>query len=357
MNLTAHQQTAFNAIQRAIANHTPVFTLHGLAGTGKTTVLGEVAKSNPDAWMCTLTGKAASVLSGKTGVDTQTIHQAFYNLTGKGKDERGRKQLFWKGKHEGDALNHKTILLDECSMVDEAMASEILRTGASIIACGDPGQLPPVRGKQFFSDADCTLNEIHRQSQDSPIIRQAYAVRNQGIYEPDGPDFRVQRRGTEEDMLSADIVLCWTNKTRDRANQRLRSMKGIWSASPQIGEPVICLKNNRDFGLFNGAIYTLAAPFYDWDTQITIEIAGGPVTIKNTVFRGVQSRLDPDDECDGYFDFGYAVTVHKSQGSEWDNVVLIDEYPPNRCDRRQWLYTGITRAKRRMLVLGGNNGR
>lgn len=350
ISLTPMQRSAFDRISEAMRRPASAFVLHGLAGTGKTTVLAEVARSNPSALLCTLTGKAASVLSRKTGLNAQTIHSVFYQLIGKDRDDQGRKRLFWRDNVPEGQMRHRVVLIDECSMVDDAMAADIVRTGATIIACGDPGQLPPVMGKQFFSEPNFTLTEIHRQAQDSPIVRQAHAVRETGRYEADGPDFRIASRASSEEIIASDAILCWTNKTRDAANQRARNIRGTWMPNPQRGEPIVCLKNNPDFGLFNGAIYQLAEPFLDGDTEIHLNIDGALLTVPNSVFRGVPSSLDPDDEAEGYFDFGYAMTVHKAQGSEWPSVTLIDEY--RRSDqRRQWLYTGITRAAKRMLVL------
>ena len=349
--LTPMQVEAAAQIAKRMKRPAERFVLHGLAGTGKTTVLAQIAKRNPGAILCTLTGKAASVLSRKTGAPAQTLHSVLYQLKGKGEDERGRKQLYWKNKVADGSFRRINILLDECSMIDDRLAEDIFRTGATVIACGDPGQLPPVRGTQFFSEADFTLTEIHRQAQESPIIRQAHAVRATGRYEADGPDFRIARRGAEADMLAADVVLCWTNRTRDAANARLRALKGMWMATPQAGERVVCLKNNPPLGLFNGAVYTTAEPFLEGDRSIVLKRDNDTITIPNTVFRGVESALDPEEEAQGYFDYGYAITVHKSQGSEWDNVVLIDEYP-ERPDRRHWLYTGITRAAKRLLIIG-----
>lgn len=351
--LTPMQQSAADQMADAIDRRSGrTFTLHGLAGTGKTTVLSSIARAHPEAILCTLTGKAASVLTRKTGAPAQTIHSAFYKLVGKSKDVRGRKVLHWREKVTAGELHRSAILLDECSMVNDAMAADILRTGATIIACGDPGQLPPVMGKQFFDKPDFTLTEIHRQAQESPIIRQAHTVRQTGRYEADGDAFRVAARGSETDILSADIILCWTNKTRDRANHRARSLRGIWMAYPQPGEPIVCLKNNPDYGLFNGAIYTLAEPFMEGDEEIVVNIDGEITRIPDAVFRGMPAHLADEEDAQGFFDYGYALTVHKSQGSEWPSVVLVDEYPSRRDDRRRWLYTGITRASERLLILG-----
>jgi len=351
IQFTLQQQQAFDLIIEAASQPRNVFVLHGLAGTGKTTVLAEVARTLPDATLSALTGKAASVLSRKTGVLSQTIHSVFYQLIGHDKDDKGRKRLYWSNKVKDDYFHRSVVLIDECSMVDDRMAEDILRTGATIIACGDPGQLPPVRGRQFFSQPDFVLTEILRQAQESPIIRQAHAIRTTGAYSADGPLFRVEERASRDDIMDAGVILCWKNKTKDAANRRVRDLRGTWMPNPQRGEPVVCLKNNSEHGLFNGAIYELAEPFLDGDSDIHLRIDGKRRTIPNSVFRGIDSSLDPDDDAEGYFDYGYALTVHKAQGSEWPSVVLIDEY--NRSDqRRQWLYTGVTRASERILILG-----
>ena len=103
----------------------------------------------------------------------------------------------------------------------------------------------------------------------------------------------------------------------------------------------MCLKNNTDYGLFNGAIYEPADRFIDGDNSICILIDCKRRVIPNAVFRGIPSALDPEDEAEGYFDYGYAFTCHKPQGSEFNSVVLIDEYRGSD-QRRQWLYTGIS---------------
>lgn len=353
IELSPKQQEARAAIVKFMGSDKPYFSLHGLAGSGKTTVIADIAREFDWTRICTLTGKAASVLRRKTGLMVSTIHSEFYEYIGKEKDKRGKEQLKFVEAHEAGDLEDAIVLIDECSMVNEAMANDILRTGARIVACGDPGQLPPVSGKQFFWRPDFFLNEIHRQAQDSPIIRQAHAVRNGHPYQPDTDLFRVVRKPTDEDLLMAGTILCWTNKRRIAGNEYMRRLNG-YSGYPQPGEPVICLRNVRDMGIFNGAVYTLLEQFLPGQTEILIDVDGTAVKVPMVEFHGVPTGLKHNEEALTKFDFGYVMTVHKAQGSEWDNVVLIDEYG-RREDREKWLYTGITRAASRITVVSAVN--
>ncbi len=327
------------------------FVMNGLAGTGKTTVLSRIAREFPQAILCTLTGKAASILRRKTQLPACTIHTAFYRLEEVAQDSRGRKNLKFKAAREDNSLENGLVLIDECSMINHELAADILRTGAKVIACGDPGQLPPVSGMRFFSKAHVTLTEIHRQALESPIIRQAHNVRQGKNYEADGEAFKVVAREAQDaDVIASDAILCFTNRTRQAANQYARRVRGFWQPTPQVGEPVVCLKNAPDFGIFNGAIYNLEAPFLEGDKEIHLNVDGELSTVPSVRFAGVKSGLKECDEELTSFDFGYAMTVHKAQGSEWNTVLLMDEY--NRSEhRKEWLYTGITRAADRIIVV------
>lgn len=349
--LTDEQQQAANEINDFIVNGSAdYFVLHDLAGTGKTTVLAHVARQFENALLCTLTGKAASVLRRKTGLPASTIHSSFYSLIKKEKNKKGTYNYTWQQQHDDDSLAGQILLLDECSMIDDRMAREILQSGVRIVACGDPGQLPPVRGEQFFRSPHFTLTKIHRQALDSPIIRQAHEVRRGGTYTEDGEAFRIARQAEDEDIVQAGAILCWTNRTKDSANAYARKVHGFWQAAPQPGEPVMCCKNAANFSVFNGGIYTLLRPFIIGDSSITLDVDGTETTIPDVYFLGMDSSVPDDIEATTYFDYGYAMTVHKAQGSEWASVILMDEYRRTE-QRREWLYTGITRAAERIIVV------
>jgi exodeoxyribonuclease-5 len=339
VSFTAEQTSAIAAIERC------------LAGTGKTTVLAEIGRRWPSAILCTLTGKAAMVLRDKTGLHAQTIHKAFYLLLENKRNPKGGRDMSWDRFHDQGDLEQEIVLLDECSMVNGKMAEDILRTGAKVIACGDPGQLPPVKGEAYFKQPDFTLQEIHRQAQESAIIRQAHAVRETGVYADDGPDFRVSREANDRELAAADMVLCWTHKMRKAVNEEMRKIGGRWQPTPQIGEPMLCLRNMPQYGIFNGGIYRLGESFRDFDEEMILLVDDEEIAVPYATFPGARTLMRPGDEREVGFEFGYCLTVHKAQGSEWPSVILVDEFRGQPLERRKWLYTGITRASRRMQVV------
>jgi exodeoxyribonuclease-5 len=351
ITLSDEQEAAAHAIFEYLGDRQPgQFNLAGYAGSGKTTVLGEIAADIPHAILCTLTGKAASVLRRKTGLPATTIHAAFYQLVEAGTDKRGKSVLRFERQHSTGQLADKIVLIDECSMLSEAMARDIISTGAKIVACGDPGQLPPVSGARFFNDANVTLQTIHRHALESPMLRQANRVRLGEHYKADGTAFQVLKRGlTDDEVLNAEVILCHTNDTRYVANLVARKVRGFWQPHPMPGEPVMCLKNAPQFGIFNGAVYTLEKPFIDGDTNIQIDVDGVSTSVPFVRFEGVRNSVPQQIEPLTSFDFGYAMTVHKAQGSEWGSVVLIDEYY-RRDHRKEWVYTALTRAVDKMVV-------
>lgn len=240
--------------------------------------------------------------------------------------------------------------MDECGQVGEQVVNDMLATGCVIISAGDPGQLGPVKQEQYFSHADYTFTKIHRQAEGSPIIRQAYRVLNGELYEADTEKFRVQRQAYDADVTGAGILLCWTNQRRQDLNHQARSLRGIWAITPQPGEPVMCRKNYKPAGIYRGAIYELVEPFIEGDTQIVVKVEGETTTVHRVAFEGIHSSIHPDD-LNTSFCFGYACTVHSAAGSEWDDVVVFDDVPRWNDDRNRWLYTGITRAADRILMV------
>jgi exodeoxyribonuclease-5 len=354
MILTTEQERAADVIRHFITTDDfgkQTLVLHGLAGTGKTTVLTAIANEFTDAKLCAFTGKAASVLRAKSGLNACTVHSLFYKLLDKGTDEKtGKRILYFRRVHGENAMRGKVILLDECSMIDGKTANDLIQSGAKIVAVGDPGQLPPVHGATFFNQPDITLTQIHRQALESPIIRQAHAVRDGGAYHQDTADFQVVRNASNEQIMEAGTILCWRNVTRHKVNAKMRSLLGYNLPYPQAGETVLCLKNAHRYGIFNGVTYELARNFEPDDENIFLMMDGVEVEVPNCVFVEKGGSLDDydDDDFVSAFDFGYCLTVHKSQGSEWDKVLLIDEN--HKHERRRWLYTAISRAAKSIIV-------
>jgi exodeoxyribonuclease-5 len=337
-----------------------VFRLFGYAGTGKSTLARHVAE-NVDGHVAfgAFTGKAALVMRSKGCKDARTIHSLIYRAT----DTETEEPSFVLND-ESDAARAKLIVIDECSMVDEELGRDLLSFGRKVLVLGDPAQLPPVKGGGFFTDAepDVMLTEVHRQAADNPIIRLSMIIREghcveRGVY---GESRVVARSELDpKEVLGADQVLVGLNKTRRADNGRLRQLRGFSGELPQSGEKLVCLRNNRKKGLLNGGLFTVksAGAVRRGKVRMLVipEEAGDAVRRVGVIpqfFIGSDAdipyalRKDSDE-----FDYGYALTVHKAQGSQWDNVVLFDESFAFREHRARWLYTGVTRAARKLTVV------
>jgi exodeoxyribonuclease-5 len=249
-------------------------------------------------------------------------------------------------KHQPGELADHIVLVDEASMCGIGLAGDLLRTGARVIASGDPGQLPPVEQEPFFTKADVTLREIRRQAIGSSIIRQAHEVRAGRCYASVDENFQVIDRHEAMRWLDrADVVLCWKNETRHRLNRFIRWHRRRLPASapPNPGEPVMCLENHSS-GIMNGEVFTVRG----FDPVRGILLEDSPGWIADPWFEwlspgGKQPRRR------AAFALGYAITTHKSQGSEWPNVLVLDEY--TGADRARWVYTAITRASAAICIV------
>jgi exodeoxyribonuclease-5 len=337
-----------------------VFRLFGYAGTGKSTLARHVAENvDGDVVFGAFTGKAALVMRSKGCKDARTIHSLIYRAT----DTETEEPSFVLND-ESDAAKAKLIVIDECSMVDEELGRDLLSFGKKLLVLGDPAQLPPVKGGGFFTEAepDVMLTEVHRQAADNPIIRLSMIIREgnrleRGVY----GESSVVARGELDPKLviGADQVLVGLNKTRRAYNGRLRQLRGFAGDLPQSGEKLVCLRNNRKKGLLNGGLFTVksAGAVRRGKVRMLVipEESGGAVRRVGVIpqfFADLDTeipyalRKDSDE-----FDYGYALTVHKAQGSQWDDVVLFDESFAFREHRARWLYTGVTRAARKLTVV------
>lgn len=334
----------------SVAHEDHLYVTKDYVLTHNTVVLAHTGRTNDDCSLVALSGKAASLLRRKSGLSASTIHSAIYKLVRSKDLENGKRVMEWSRVHSDGHLNGVTFLLDEKSMINRDIAQDILATGARIVAAGDPGQLPPVKGAQFFTNPNFTLKKIHRQALESPIIRQAYRVREGLAYQDDGPDFRVVSKLPRDQLAAADMVLVWKNDTRKEMTRIIRRIRGLAGQCPQVGEPVMCLKNAPDFGVYNGATYRLTRPFEPGHNMVSIEMDGDEIEIPYVSFEGIPSAVPVGQPETTNLTFGYVYTVHKAQGSEADNVVLIDEYAMQE-HAIAWRYTAITRAAKSLTVM------
>lgn len=360
-------------------------TLGGYAGTGKTTLIGilrqQLYKQNKKLKVafCAYTGKASRVLRSKLieakalcpSDSVGTIHSLIYSPI---EDEKTKEIIGWEKK---DKMEADLIIVDEASMVDFFIWQDLLSYGIPIIAVGDHGQLPPIRENfNLMQKPDLKLEEIHRQARENPIIKLSIMARETGKI-PTGVFGRNIKKilnnesgswETVEELLKSfnqdTLILCGYNKTRIKINNFIRNSLGFANPEPQTRDRVICLRNNRSKGVFNGMLGTVfdikdkEGEFY----KVQIALDGEEGIYEGLIYKKqfgapepinfTQDRFKVRDR--DIFDFGYALTVHKAQGSQAKRVILFEERFSKMDDEqwRRWLYTGVTRAEEELFIVG-----
>jgi exodeoxyribonuclease-5 len=348
-----------------------VFRLFGFAGTGKTTLARHLAEGiDGDVCFGAFTGKAAHVLRQKGCEDAGTIHSLIYRPRSAKEeddlddddDDSGPQFAI---KRDSQASTASLIVIDECSMVDEDLGKDLLSFGTPVLVLGDPAQLPPVKGGGFFTEAepDVMLTEVHRQAQDNPIVRMSMTIRDGGQldYGTFGESRVIHRRDIDKDqILAADQVLVGTNKTRRLYNARIRELKDFSTPMPAVGDKLVCLRNDKTKGLLNGGLWTVKRLRTPRGNTLRFDVVSEDELSRNAVkVKVLPAMFEDGAESIPYairrkadeFDYGYALTVHKAQGSQWDNVVLFDESWAFREHKSRWLYTAVTRAAEQITVV------
>jgi exodeoxyribonuclease-5 len=345
-----------------------VFRLFGYAGTGKTTLARELAATVKGTVLyATFTGKAALVLRKKGCDDASTIHSLIYQVDTNSRTGEAKFKLNKESALAGAAL----LVIDEVSMVGEELANDLLSFGTRVLVLGDPAQLPPVKDEGFFINAaaDVMLTEVHRQAADNPIIRMSMDIREgrrlvPGAY---GESLVLRNGSVDRDEMSAhvlraDQLICGLNRSRTTFNRRIRALKDLAGADqpwhPAMGDRLICLRNNRTKHLFNGGLWN-ASTVKNLGGALSIEVLSqdeerDPLTVEvfEQFFCGTEQELDwRERRKREEFTFGWAITCHKSQGSQWDGVIVFDESGAFRDARANWLYTAVTRAAERVTVV------
>lgn len=318
--------------------------------------------------------------------------------------------LVCKGKQwlrrESLDRNYDLIIIDEASMVDDMMLRDLRSYGIPILAVGDHGQLPPVGGTgSLMKSPHLRLEQIHRQAAGNPIIALSKTIREEGRL-PDSVDGDAvqfgRRRFTDriieqryedaspERLLEMGLA-CYMNRTRVGLNISVRRARGIARTGhelPQEGEHVVCLRNikpaNGSPPIANGmrgVLTSNAVPrpltnrhgqkIGESDAQLVGTIAfpedeigaqnfemlrkqfNRDKTFQNPEDLGRETGIYSFSMAGALFDFGYAMTVHKMQGSQVDDLVVCIERPGRVDDDswRRWLYTAVTRAASKLTIL------
>ena len=381
-------------------NKPPVFRLYGLGGTGKTTCSVAIRKLGLNPLYVSFTNRAVNVLASKGCVPCATIHSVLYDCDDNGallspeglamqkeyldaveagippserpplpvaRSSVGFIRREWREIREKVA-EYDCIVVDEASMVGQTMGEDLEFIGLPIIGIGDPGQLPPVGDWPFFDPKrpDVLLKKVLRT--DGDILEIAAHVRLGGKFndKPKGIDYEVRRRA-DPSWFNCQQVLCGIHDKRRELNKHMRKLLGYWGFVPNIGEKICCVSNSKEYGVTNGSLWTVAAVEVEGDYAMLdlleyspskdpkeLELVPG-VPVHITCF--VQDIKNRDDlpinvRWDSVLaTWGYAITVHKAQGSEWASVLLFDDSHIFRDAARQWAYTGATRAAKKLYVV------
>jgi exodeoxyribonuclease V len=361
MEWSPQQDAALKAVSFWLKRGKPqVFRLFGYAGSGKTTLARAIADElDGDVLFGAFTGKAALVMRSKGCRDARTIHSMIYRTR-----ETDTEEPSFVLNEDGPASKAELIIVDECSMVDEELGRDLLSFGKPVLVLGDPAQLPPIKGGGFFTEAepDAMLTDVHRQAADNPIIRLSMLIRDGGRLTPGRyGESRIIFRDLidAEQVKAADQVLVGLNRTRRAYNRRIRELLERAGTRPEPGDKLVCLKNDRKKGLLNGSLWNVQTAGTVRRKKIRMTVVPEEDNTHKPLRIGVLPEFFTSEEEIPYalrrdsdeFDYGYALTVHKAQGSQWDNVVLFDESGAFRDHRARWLYTAVTRAAETLTVV------
>lgn len=405
--LTDDQRLTYDYLMDFIMRYpsTGVARIGGLAGTGKTYLIGHFRKELEKVLhlkiaFCTFTGKASTVLEQKLREHNAlhdydyvgTIHGLIYIPVTEYDAEKKRHVLKrWELKSP-KYFEYDVIIIDEGSMVSQKIWNDLMKFYRPIIVFGDHGQLEPI-GDSFclMQNPDIQMKQICRQAQNSPIIKLAHFVRQSG-YIPLNKKFDTEGRIIKSswgnkacrDFFRSkcltgnpeSIILCGFNTSRVALNKMVRNFNNYNQPIPYPNERVICLRNNRKNDVMNGQIGTVIwwQPSGEKNFgRFTIELDNSPYPVECLCWEECFGRPHSRDLDDlrnthefkmaedyafdnglfgvDFFDFGYAITVHKSQGSEWDNVILFEQHYSKLWNANRFLYTAVTRAKNQLFII------
>lgn len=409
ITLSEDQEIAYNTIAKWLATggivhqkqtNKNLLSLSGFAGTGKSFLVSLIAKEFGTAIrfaFCALSGKAASVLGkklkdqginfGDGGHYCGTIHRLIYRPI---ENDEG-EVIFWAKK---ESLDYDIIILDEASMISEDIFKDLSSYGIDILAVGDHGQLPPIEGKfSLMQNPILKLEKIHRQAENNPIINLSMQIRENGkipsayknnsnisiVKKSEYIDFlkSIYNNSHNPDKLLETAVLCYKNATRSRLNSMIRNMVfGNFNPIPLSNDIVICLRNSsnrKKDPLYNGyrGYFISGVEDYDenfWGGKIRFPHEGIETKAHNLLKHqfGYSKTFSSFSELEKFgmevthwsevgllFDYGYAITCHKFQGSQSNNIILFNERPApvNDDTYKRWAYTAVTRSSDKLTII------
>jgi exodeoxyribonuclease-5 len=391
MILTNEQEKALKIILEKYKNHEKYVTVCGYAGVGKSTLVRfaiEALDIDEDrvAYAC-FCGKAAEVLRKKGNKNTMTLHRLLYESIPK-----AGGGFFRKPK---TSLDYDIVVVDEISLAPKSMIEMLLRHNVFCIFIGDNFQLPQIdktEAHDYLDHPDIFLSTIMRQAAESEIIQLTMKIRSgENIPYISGKEVMIipKKELITGHLLWADTILTATNVTRHNINNQMRSLLGF-EGNLNEGETIICKRNYWDDlnsegdALVNGTVGKVKnihdsyinIPYYIKTSEHNIptimcdivpdgESAFTNVnTDKNFLLNEtpcldwqVSYRLGKiknkiGDIIPRQITYGYALTVHSAQGSEWDKVLVIEEgFPYDKIEHQRWLYTACTRSSKKLVLI------
>ena len=378
MILTNGQEKGLKIAVERYKNREPYTTIVGYAGTGKTTLVKFIVDAlklhDSKVVYIAYTGKAALVLRNKGCTNAMTAHRLLYHS-----EELPDGTFLHTPKTKLDK-SYSLIVCDEASMLPQEMINLLLSHNTHVLFLGDSAQLPPIEGKQTILDnPDVFLTEVTRQALDNPIIKLSMDVREGKRLEYGGDKrCRVMSNDkiTDALLLGADQIIVGKNITRHKINEYMRKLKWKerYSIDPLNGEKCICLKNNwnetasNGDPLINGQIGQLRnisiIKMHHYDKVIVADFVSDDGGVYEDLLIDYHLMVDgkPTVNKDNWkqysgapklleFAYAYAITCHKSQGSEFNRVILFEEWLGDYDQHQKWLYTGITRAAKQLVIV------
>lgn len=384
--LTHCQTAALDKIARFLKSDEKKFVLGGYAGTGKSFLAGRVRDMvEGSVAYCAYTGKAALALRERGVKSASTIHRLLYRYydaddaiealphaekamhEARGDEYALREiivdqlnEIIQKGTEgfthnpESNVSSKKLVIVDEYSMLNDEIIDDLLWRSKKILFLGDPGQLPPIQGKSPLKP-DAFLDEVVRQALDNPVLRAATMVREgQDFGFCDWGEFRcIPRRSVSWQLMrDTDQALVPTHKIRKNVISKYRRhLEYSHSVIPLPDEKVVCLQNDHEIEIYNGTVGTVTKCEHGEDGTLQMNVRQGETEFNDlTVYDSFSTDTPPEKwekRAYHHFDFGYALTVHKAQGSEWDSVVVYDRWDSDA----RYLYTALTRARKQAVLI------
>lgn len=390
MELTLKQEMGLKEAVKRYKDGEKYTVIGGYAGTGKSTLVKFIVEalgvSETSICYAAYTGKATQVLLKKGNRNVSTLHKLLFDV----------KLNFSTGTYtflEKETLDYSIIIVDEVSMVPKKFVDILNRKADYVIYLGDPFQLPPVVEDQdngLLQSPHIFLDEIVRQARENEIIRLSMDIREgKSLVPHKGEQVIISSQMNPGMMVWADQILCGTNSTRNYLNNYVRQMDGR-GKNPESGEKVICLKNSwNTFSSQGNPLVNGTIGYLNIERTKTFRI---PYRRENSRFPVIQCSISDEYGSESYSDifidkkmlisgehsynskdfallsrkssikenggvpyefaYGYAITTHKAQGSEWDKVLIVEEnFPFNKEEHRRWLYTSVTRASEKVVLI------